>query len=152
MMPVSPGEPPADLVDRLVAEHRTVEGLFADIETTADRQLRREALDAVIAALKRHSATEERYLYPATREHLPAGEDIAGHQLRDHAEAAERMDRITRLDETDPEFEPLIATFMTDIRDHVQEEETEIFPRLRAACDPETLRQLGNDAGGLSGR
>ncbi len=137
-----------DLVDVLIAEHRAVESLFADVETTSDRALRQKTLAAAIAEIRRHSAMEERYLYPATREHLPAGHALAAHELSEHAEANAKMNRLARLDDSDPDFEPLISALFTDIRDHVNEEETELFPRLRAACDPETLRRLGADASG----
>lgn len=137
-----------DLVDVLTAEHRAVESLFADVETTSDRAVRQETLAAAIAELRRHSAMEERYLYPVTRKHLPAGEALAAHELSEQAEAVAKMNRLARLDESDPEFEPLVNALFTDIREHVHEEETELFPRLRAACDPETLRRLGTDAAG----
>jgi hemerythrin superfamily protein len=137
-----------DIVDVLTAEHRAVESLFADVETTSDRRLRRETLEAALTELRRHSAMEERFLYPATREHLASGEVLAAHELREHAAADEKINRLAGLDDTDPEFEPLVTSLFTDIRDHVTEEETELFPRLRAACDPETLRRLGSDAAG----
>jgi hemerythrin superfamily protein len=137
-----------DLVDVLTAEHRAVERLFADVETTSDRRLRRKTLAAALAELRRHSAMEERFLYPATREHVPSGEVLAAHELREHAEADAKMRRLARLDDSDPEYDPLVSSLFTDIRDHVTEEETELFPRLRAACDRETLRRLGSDAAG----
>jgi hemerythrin superfamily protein len=137
----------ADLVDLLVADHRRVEQLFAEIETTAHQpHRRRAAIETVIAELNRHAAVEERYLYPATRVHLPAGDDIADHEIREHDEAEEMMRRLVRLDDGDPEFDPLINTLMADIRRHVQEEETELFPRLRQACGWATLVRLGRQA------
>jgi hemerythrin superfamily protein len=137
-----------DLVDVLTAEHRAVESLFADVETASDPLVRQATLAAVIAELRRLSAMEERYLYPATRQHLPAGDALAAYELREHAEADAKITRLAKLDDTDPEYEPLVSALFTDIRDHVHEEETELFPRLRAACDPETLRRLGTDAAG----
>src|SRR5689334_24555756 len=117
-----------DLVDVLTAEHRAVESLFADVETTSDRALRQQTMAAVLAELQRHSAMEERYLYPATREHLAAGDALATHEQREHAEAVAKMNRLAGLDASDPEYEPLLNALFTDIRDHVHEEETELFP------------------------
>jgi hypothetical protein len=143
--PPEPDPNPPDLLDILVAEHRAVERLFADFET-ADRARRRVMLAAMLAELQRHGATEERYLFPATREYLPAGADLAGHELREQAEVDALAERVRGLDVADPEFGPLVNELMTGIRHHVQEQETELFPRLRAACLPETLRQLGAQA------
>ncbi len=144
--PRQPDHNRADLLEVLVEEHRTVERLFAVFETTADRARRRNTLATMLAELQRHGETEERYLYPATREYLSAGVDLAGHELRELAEVDALAERVRRLDDADPEFEPLVDALMTGIRHHVQEQETELFPRLRAACVPETLRQLGADA------
>ena len=41
-----------------------------------------------------------------------------------------------------------VSELLDSVRCHVQEEETEIFPRLRAACDPLMLERLGADAAG----
>lgn len=132
-----------DLIDVLTGEHRVLEGLFADVEVTTDRALRREALDAAIDQVRRHAANEEQFLYPATRAHLPAGDALADHELREHADADQLCTRLADLDDRDPAFDPLVSTMMTDVRDHVQEAEIELFPRLRDACSPETLRELG---------
>jgi hemerythrin superfamily protein len=137
-----------DIIDMLVTEHRALEGLFADVETTSDRALRREVLEVAIASLREHATKEERFLYPVTRARVPSGDDLADHELREHADVDRIIDRIMGLEDTDPEFDPLVTTMMTDLRRHVQEEETEIFPRLRSACPVETLRELGQKARG----
>jgi hemerythrin superfamily protein len=134
-----------DLIDVLTADHRTVERLFAEIETsTGNPKRRREVVDVVIAELTRHSSAEEQYLYPTAREHLSAGEDIADHEIAEHAEAEELMRQLMPLDVSDTQFDALLAELIEGIRHHVQEEETELFPRLRQACDHETLVDLGH--------
>jgi hemerythrin superfamily protein len=140
-----------DIIDLLVTEHRALERLFADVETTSDRVLRREVLEAAIATPKEHAAKEERYLYPVTRTQVPCGDVLADHELREHADAGRMIDRIHDLEDTDPEFDPLVTSLMTTVRHHVQEEESEIFPRLRNACPEETRRELCEQAGQQSG-
>jgi iron-sulfur cluster repair protein YtfE (RIC family) len=137
-----------DIIDLLVTEHRALEGLLADVETTSDRALRREVLDAAIASLKEHTAKEKQFLHPVTRARVPSGDVLVDHELREHADADRIIERIRGLADTDPEFDPLVSTMMNDVRHHVQEEETEIFPRLRTACPAETLRELGEKARG----
>jgi len=133
-----------DLIDVLVADHRVIERLFAEIETsTGNPKRRRESVDVVIAELSRHASAEERYLYPVAREYLSAGVELAEHEIAAHAEADESIRQLTPLDLTDPEFDGILARLMAGIRHHVQEEETELFPRLRQACNRETLVELG---------
>jgi hypothetical protein len=138
---------PLDLLDVLVADHRVLEGLFADIEVAAgDPERRRATVDIVIAELMRHATIEEQYLVPATRRYLAAGAELAEHELAEHAEAEEIMNRLMPLDGADPDFDPLVAHLIVELRHHLQEEETELFPRLRVACDHDTLVRLGTEA------
>ncbi|WP_433050158.1 hemerythrin domain-containing protein [Dactylosporangium sp. CS-033363] len=117
----------ADLIELLTAEHRRLESLFADVETAPTAERRRQALAAAAAALERHTAAENRFLHPALRAHLPAGPDIAAYEEAEHAS-----------------FDgPLTTECFDAVRQHMQEEETELFPRLAGACPAEELRRLG---------
>jgi hypothetical protein len=117
----------ADLLELLTAEHRRLESLFADAETATTPERRREALAAAADALERHTAAESRFLHPALSAHLPAGPDIAAYEEAEHAS-----------------FGPLSPESFDAVRQHMQEEETELFPRLAQACPPEELRRLGD--------
>ncbi|WP_432829866.1 hemerythrin domain-containing protein [Dactylosporangium sp. CA-092794] len=118
---------PADLIDLLTAAHRRLESLIAEVETAPTEEARRAALDAARAALDRHAGAERRFLHPALRQYLPAGPDIAAYQAAEHAS-----------------FAALAPPALFDaVRLHLQEEETELFPRLRSACPPPELARLG---------
>jgi hemerythrin superfamily protein len=133
-----------DLIEVLIHDHREVEAMFAELETGAvDLQRRREVADAVIAELVRHSVAEEQYLYPAARRVLPDGDELADHEIREHAEAEETMKSLEGLDAGDPAFDHTVATLIRQIRHHLQEEGN-LFPRLRAACSRDELRELGH--------
>ena len=133
-----------DLFDLLIADHRSIEWLFAEIETAGDLVTRRRALDEVIIELARHTVAEETYLYPVMRASLPAGDHLAAHEVGEHAEADELMDRLTSLNDGDPEFGTLLGALMSEVREHLQEEETELFPRLRQACGHRELAELAD--------
>jgi hemerythrin superfamily protein len=132
-----------DLTDAVVADHRGIEAVFDDIEASGDARMRRELVEHAIAELVRHSVAEEMYLYPTAREALPDGDEIADHEIADHAGAEELMKAIERADETDPEFSRLVAELISDVRHHMKSEETELLPRLRTACDAADLLDLG---------
>jgi hypothetical protein len=118
---------PADLIDLLVAEHRRLERLFAAVDIAASEPDRQAALDAAEAALDRLAAAEREFLYPALREYLAAGVDIAAYEAGEQAS-----------------FAGLPPGELPDaVRLHLQEEETELFPRLRAACPRAELARLG---------
>jgi hypothetical protein len=96
-----------------------------------------------IAELVRHSVAEEAYLYPTARRALPDGDRIADHETGEHADAERLMKRLEGLDATDARFNPTLAELVSHVRHHVRDEETDLFPRLRHACDLAELRTLG---------
>jgi hemerythrin superfamily protein len=132
-----------DLVDAIVTDHREVQGVFAEIESSGDPRVRQELVEHVIVELVRHSVAEEQYLYPTARKALPDGDEVADHEIAEHAEAEELMKTLENTDATDPKFDELVGKLMADIRHHLEEEESDLLPKLRAACDAEELRELG---------
>lgn len=131
-----------DLIDVLVHDHREVEDMFAEFERTTDPGRRQDIANAFITELVRHSVAEEQYLYPTVRKVLPDGDQVADHEIDEHAEAERDMKAIENLEPTDPEFEFRVGKLMAEIRQHVLEEETDLFPRLRVAANPDELREL----------
>jgi hemerythrin superfamily protein len=133
-----------DLIDVLVHDHNEVEAMFVELESgTADPARVRELTDQVIIELVRHSVAEEEYLYPAARKALPGGDALADREIEEHAAAEETMKQLDGLDPGHPAFDGLLAQLITDIRGHVADEETDLFPRLRAACHSDELDELG---------
>ncbi|MFF5986904.1 hemerythrin domain-containing protein [Prauserella flavalba] len=133
-----------DLISVITNDHREVEQVFAELEDgTADPKRRRELTDHVIAELVRHSVAEEQYMYPAARKHLENGDELADHEIEEHSEAELLMKQLEDMDATDPKFDRLLSNLMDSIRHHVEDEENDLLPRLRAACSEEELRELG---------
>lgn len=132
------------LVDVIVADHRAVEQVFGELEQgTGSAEHRRSLMDHVITELVRHSVAEEQYLYPAAREKLPDGNEIADHEVQEHAEAEQVLKQLERVEVSDPEFDRLGGKLMSDIRSHVEGEENDLLPRLSEACTAEELDDLG---------
>jgi hemerythrin superfamily protein len=132
-----------DVIQVLVTDHREVEAMFGQLEQlpSTDPQ-RRDIVDDVIKELVRHSVAEEAYVYPAYREKLPDGDKLADQETAEHAAAERTMKELESLEPTDPRFDPLVRELMTSIRAHIDEEENEAFPRLRAASTPDELDAL----------
>lgn len=134
-----------DVITELTADHREVEKLFTNIEELPSGDSRRKQYaDRVTMELVRHSVAEESYLYPTVRKHLPGGADLADRELEDHAAAERTMKELEGCEADDPQFDMLMARLMTEIRTHVADEESKVFPKLREACSAEMLNDLGD--------
>ncbi|MFJ8668832.1 hemerythrin domain-containing protein [Streptomyces sp. NPDC093600] len=134
-----------DVIAELTTDHEEVEELFTNIEELPSGDPRRKQYaDQATMELVRHSVAEESYLYPAVREHLPQGSDIADKELQDHAAAERTMKDLEGCDADDPRFDELIIKLMNEIRAHIADEENNLFPRLREMCSAEMLDELGD--------
>ena len=133
-----------DLVSVIKRDHREVEAAFQELESGGGTpQHRRDLADHVIAELIRHSVAEEQYMYPAAREALADGDEVVDHELEEHAEAEKVMKAIENTDVSDPRFDEVVGKLIEDIRHHMKDEENDLLPKLRNACDAAELRQLG---------
>lgn len=136
----------ADVIAVLTHDHREVEQMFTALEQLgeSDTDRRRQLTEKVIIELVRHSVAEEVYLYPAVRELLPGGDQLADRELAEHAEAEQTMKQLEQTDADVPGHAALLNQLMNEIRAHVHEEEGELFPRLRGSATPEQLAELGH--------
>ncbi len=133
-----------DLIDVLITDHRNVEQAFTDYERggLSDEQ-RKQLVDHIITELVRHSVAEEQYLYPAARETLQDGNEMADHEISEHAEAEQVMKQLEGLGPQEAEFDRLTRQLIDDIRHHVEDEEQDLFPQLQRACTEDQLQDLG---------
>ncbi|MGW4043873.1 hemerythrin domain-containing protein [Streptomyces sp. NPDC004721] len=133
-----------DVIRELTTDHREVEEIFAQMEALPAGNARRKDLaDQATIELVRHSVAEEMYLYPAVRHQVRDGDAIADREIEDHAEAERTMKDLEGLGADDPRFDELVGRLMREIREHVTDEEQNLFPLLREATGPEDLEQLG---------
>lgn len=95
------------LLDAIITDHHEVEAVFVELESdSGDPTMRREMVDHVIAELVRHSIGEEQFVYPAIRRTL--GDEIADHEIAEHAEVEQSMKQLDGLDPGDEKFSALL--------------------------------------------
>ncbi len=133
----------SDVIEAITHDHREVEQMFAQFEQTTDPQQRKDICERAIIELVRHSVGEEEYVYPVARRVIPDGDRIIEHEISEHAQAEKLMNDLDGLDPDHPRFEPVVRELMAAIREHVQEEESEVLPQLRRHVDPDALTKLG---------
>ncbi len=131
-----------DVVDLLMSEHREVESLLDQIAQTEQQPNARDIADQVIAMLIKHSVAEEMYVYPAMEQYLDDGTEQVEHDKQEHQELEELLKQLEGLQADDPEFPTCVARIQEVLADHVQDEESEQFPRMRAAIPTDTLVDL----------
>ncbi|WP_336053326.1 hemerythrin domain-containing protein [Streptomyces sp. CA2R101] len=134
-----------DVIAELTTDHREVEELFEQFQDSPPGgEDRKRLVDALTIELVRHSVAEEQYLYPAVREHLEDGEALADKELADHARVEQLLNELQQRDADDLDFDRLVVKLRTEVTAHVDDEENNLFTRLREGVHPYVLEELGN--------
>jgi hemerythrin superfamily protein len=131
-----------DAITLLTKDHRTVDELFDRFERSSDPSERGELVAKMIEELSVHAAIEEQELYPLMRRAF-AEDDLVDEAEHEHAEAKAVLAVLVQLRIDDQHFEPLVGELIADVRHHVEEEENELFPKLREAVSEDELDEVG---------
>lgn len=134
-----------DAVTLLTNDHRSFDHLFTQLEGSLSGEERGQAIQGVIRELSVHAVIEEQVLYPAIREEVPGGEGLADHAIDEHQELKEALARLERLEPGDAETETTLRQLISDMRQHVGEEEGPggLFEQLRVTVSQERLEEMG---------
>ena len=135
-----------DAITLLKNDHRTVEQLFRRFEQAGDRAYveKREIVDRIIEELSVHAAVEGQVFYPATLATVPATEDIARESIEEHHIVKWELSELERMDPRDPQFDAKVTVLIENVRHHVEEEESDFFPKVRGELGRNDLNELGD--------
>jgi hemerythrin superfamily protein len=134
-----------DAIKLLIQDHRQVERLFKEYERAGDRAHTTKArlAEAVVRELSIHASIEEQFLYPTARELSDKLDEQVLEALEEHHVAKATLAELDKMSPTDERFDAKMTVLMESIRHHVDEEEENLFPKLRKLMAPEELAVLG---------
>lgn len=135
-----------DAITLLKDDHRSLERLFKRFEQAGDRAFveKRALVDRIIEELSRHAAIEEQLFYPVARATVPDTDDITLESLEEHHIVKWVLSELERMDPTDERFDAKVTVLIENVRHHVEEEETEFFPKVRDELGRNALGDLGD--------
>jgi hemerythrin superfamily protein len=133
-----------DAITLLKADHKAVSKLFREYKASkrAGRANRSKIVDKVIKELSIHAAIEEKVFYPAVREAVPKLEDDILESLEEHHVLKWTLEELSAID--DERYDAKVTVMMEQVRHHVEEEETDWFPKVRDKMERAQLQDLGD--------
>ena len=131
-----------DAIELLTTDHAEVEQMFRQVESLPESGSRDQLVQDIVRELSVHAAIEEQILYPAMRKALPDGDTLVQEAIEEHQQVKETLSAIERAD-SPTELDPLLVRLIGNVRHHVDEEETELFPKLRASIGQGELQTMG---------
>ena len=143
----------ADVFTVLGQDHQEVKSMLAELEkgptgatgaTEEQLGLRKKMTEQLIIEESKHEALEEMYFWPAVREHLEGGDALADEATGQEQAAKQVLADLDKLDPSDADFERLLAKFILDAKEHIEFEESRVWPLLRTALPAEISAELGS--------
>ncbi len=132
-----------DAIEVLEKDHGRIRTIFSDIESTDDPQELEDHFDKLDNILIIHARAEELVLYPQSRNCEDTVELIDKGQ-KEHAKSDQMLLELKSISPNKPEFKQKISELQEFMLNHLDEEEKELFPKVRQCLNDETLEQLGD--------
>ena len=134
-----------DAITLLKADHHTVEQLFKRFEQAGERAhgKKRKIVDRIIEELSVHTAIEEQVFYPFARATVSDTETIALESLEEHHIVKWLLSELVDMDPAHERFTAKVTVLIENVRHHVEEEESDFFPKVREHIGRNELADLG---------
>jgi hemerythrin superfamily protein len=132
-----------DIIDLLIEDHDLFREVIRQFQTGQMTQDHADLFRTTVEQLARHETAEEIILYPRLRKEVEGGDELADARLAEEQKATEMLTELERLDPDSDEFEQKLQALLQDVAEHAENEEQQVFPRLREALSADDLRQMG---------
>ena len=135
-----------DAITLLKQDHKAVRSLFREFEKAGDNatKTKRDVVDRIIKELSIHAAIEEQLFYPAVRAAVPDAEDNVLESLEEHHVVKWTMSELEEMDPSHERFDAKVTVLIESVRHHADEEESDLFPKVRDALGRKFLAELGD--------
>ena len=99
----------------------------------------------MIEELSVHAAFEEQVFYPAVRAEVDGTDGDVLEAIEEHHIVKWELSELDGMAPADERFEAKVTVLMENVRHHVEEEQDELFPTVRAAFTRKRLLELGHE-------
>lgn len=143
----------AEVFDVLRADHGNLQLLLAALEHSPGHaagasqevlRARKAAAERLVIDAARHEAAEQEYFWPAVRERLGHGNQLADEASAQEQEVTDALARLGKLESADDEFDQALADLIPALRRHLAFEEAQVWPQMRTALSPFQVRELAD--------
>jgi hemerythrin superfamily protein len=133
-----------DALALLKEDHDRVKRMLNEGEQTTERaeKTRTELFARLKADLMLHEQMEEEVLYPALKQH-PQARELAFEAFEEHHVVDMIMAELEATPVTDEQWTAKFAVAKENLEHHIEEEETEMFPKVRQAFSRDELTEMG---------
>jgi hemerythrin-like domain-containing protein len=137
-----------DALTFLREDHESVLGMLEvldDAPSGAGAQA--SGLDTMVTNLviaeSKHEAIEQQFFWPAVRQALDNGDELADAAIEQEDAGKVLLQRLEDSEPGAPEYQQALQQFIVLAREHIEFEQREVWPKVEAAMSREKLEELG---------
>ncbi|KAL5333298.1 hemerythrin HHE cation binding domain-containing protein [Aspergillus crustosus] len=135
------------IIDAIKEDHREIEDYYKKILSSTTDKEKIQWQNQFTWELARHSLGEELVVYPVFEKALPDGRAMADNDRKQHNSVKEQLKKFQNMKPADPDFEPTLKALMSELAQHIKEEEAEDLPKLEDAISTEESEELTKSFG-----
>jgi hemerythrin-like domain-containing protein len=134
-----------DAIVLLKADHKEIRRIFREFQAGGDRAVKKKArlAERMIELLTVHTYIENEVMYPEVRALLPDLEDDVLESYEEHHVADVLCMELSAMDPGAERFDAKAAVLIENVAHHIEEEEQDWFPKVRAGLGRRQLQELG---------
>jgi hemerythrin-like domain-containing protein len=137
-----------DALTFLREDHKSVLGMLEVLDgapagSGADLSGLGTMVTNLVIAESQHEAIEEQFFWPAVREALDDGNELADEAITQEQEGKKLLQRLNDGEPGDPDYQQALQEFVKAGRGHIMYEQEVVWPRFEAAVGREELEKLG---------
>jgi hemerythrin superfamily protein len=135
----------SDAIVLLKADHKEIRRLFREFQAAGDKAIKKKAktVEQIIRLLTVHTYIENEVMYPEVRALLPELEDEVLESYEEHHVADVLCMELSGMSADEERFDAKTTVLIENVTHHIEEEEQEWFPRVRAGLGRKQLQELG---------
>lgn len=134
-----------DALMLLTADHNRVRGLFARFQAAQEAD-KADAMATLFQEidheLEVHTDIEETVFYPWAHDLSGDIGEVVDEGIEEHHVVKVLQEEIRQLPAGDDTWTAKVSVLIENVEHHAEEEEQEMFPKIRSASDTDTLRNL----------
>lgn len=134
-----------DAIVVLKADHKELRRLFSQFQKAGDNayKAKQDLADRILEALTVHTYLENEAMYPETRQLLPELEHDILESYEEHHVADVLCMELAAMKSTDERFDAKMTVLIENVSHHIDEEEQDWFPQVRAGLGRKKLSEIG---------
>ncbi|HZA52996.1 MAG TPA: hemerythrin domain-containing protein [Candidatus Udaeobacter sp.] len=130
----------ANAIEMLRDDHRQVKELFHQFERTEEEDRKKHIAAETLHELEVHARLEEEIFYPAARQEIDDKQLII-EALEEHHVAKILLSELKRIGSGDERFDAKYKVLAENVKHHIQEEESKLFPMLEDSLATDEVGQ-----------